>query len=218
MKEGIVALIAQWCILCLVWMGGMDRILRQLKLSAKGTLVWLLAFIVCTFAGWKLSILSVDIYLSGAILPLLAAGCIWRAVRPGSRAYVLAAAALCLALVFFVRKLLFLDPVLMLADERLMVPGLLLIVLHLLMRGAAGQVVTILLTVPLSDAIYAFSFHLYTSRLTIGGPAAQDLLWCSIILWTLSLAAVAAGRSWLISAAVSNTLRRSWKAKPPTQQ
>ncbi|UFJ42802.1 hypothetical protein LOK74_10040 [Brevibacillus humidisoli] len=218
MNEGIIALILQWSILCLVWMGALDRTLHHVKLSRRSTLAGLAAFMLCSFADWRLYFLSVEINLSGTVLPLLLAGRVWRSIGRANRAYVLAAAALCLALLFFVRKVLFMDPVLLLIDEWLLVPGLLMLIMLLLTRHQADQLLIMLLAFPLSDALYTLSFLGYATELVIGAPAAQDLLWCSFAMWVCITSVWLASRSRLTTVAFFQVPWFRWRTKPPSER
>ena len=218
MKEGIVALLLQWSSLCLVWMGALDKMLAQVKLSRRKALAALTAFLVCSVADWRVAFLPVELHWGGAVLPLLFAGVVWLAIRRGSRLYVLAAAGFSLAILFFVRKLLFWDPVLMVVDERLLVPALLVLLVLLLTRSLPEQLLVMLVAFPLSDALYTLSFSGYGAELVIGAPAAQDLLWVSLALWGCANAGWLASRGLFAPFAERLLPRLRWRTRPPSRR
>lgn len=218
MKEGIVALILQWSLFCLVWMGALDRVLAQVTLSRRMTLAGLAVFLVFTFADWRLPLMPLAFTLSGAVMPLVLAGVIWPRGGHSSHTYVLAAAGLAMAIVFFLRKLLFWDPVLMIVDERLLVPLLLVTTVLLLTRRLHEQLLILLLALPLADALYILSFSSYGAALVIGGAAAQDLLWAAVALWGCANAAWLASRSAFSLFFARLPLRFRWRMRPPSQR
>lgn len=78
MNEGTIALLIQWSLLCLVWMGSFDAQLREMNMERRRVLAVLCAFLICSFVSWKLFFAPIQVSLSGTLLPLLQ---VWSSTR-----------------------------------------------------------------------------------------------------------------------------------------
>lgn len=185
MNDGVITLITQWCLLCLIWMGMFDRALGRIALTRSHGLAVVTLFLICSYANWQLYFLPVSINLSGAILPLLTAAWIWSALHPQHKGFVLLAALFTTFLLFATRKLFFWDPVLMIVDEPILLPLIMVGTLFLLAREWRQQLVILFLSLPLADAVYMISSFQQWERCIIGGEYAQDLMWSILPLWLM---------------------------------
>lgn len=203
MNEGTLAVLIQWCFLCLVWMGLYDRELTRWGMSRPSALAVVAAFLVCSFVSWKLSFLpSVQVYISGFLLPFLCAGWLYSRI-PGRRKRLYLVIGGCMGtLLFWFRWLLFTDPILAFWDVRWMLPACAFFAALTVSRSALIQLFLLLFALPISDLLYT----VYEWRLAgfgqIGNEYAQDLLWSA-----LSLSAVCA--------AVLTLIRRLFRLKDP---
>ncbi len=184
MNEGILALLVQWCLLCLVWMGSLDKAVTRIGLTRRLALAGLVGSLVAAFAGWRLRAAAVDIDVAGALVPFFAAAHAWTLQPNKRRGYAVAAACLCASTLFLFRRMLFGDPILLVLDESVLVPIVTVTMLFLLSRDWQIHWFLLLIALPISDAFYTLSFLRQTGTGVIGAEAAQDLLWTSIALWT----------------------------------
>ncbi len=187
MNDGTFAMILQWTLLVCVWMGLFDRELERIGLTRTSGLVVLTGFLVCSFADWKLYFLPVNVNLSGGILPFFLAGWMWMKLPSRGREYIIAACALTACVLLFIRKLLFWDPILMIFDEKLLVPVSSLLLTCFITRRLEQQWFLLLVSVPLADLLYVLSnlsvISRYSADDVIGGAWAQDSFWMSVALW-----------------------------------
>lgn len=186
MNDGVLTLITQWCLLCLVWMGLFDAALRRIRVRRAEALAVLTLFLVCSYASWQLYFLPVSVNVSGAILPVLAGAWIWSVLPPGQKRYCLLCTLFSVFLLFAARKLFFWDPVLLILDESLLLPPLLVSTLFLLVRQWKQQLAIVLFSLPLSDGLYMVSSLRQLEVCIIGGDYAQDLLWGVMIVWLMA--------------------------------
>ncbi|GAA4709196.1 hypothetical protein [Brevibacillus fulvus] len=190
MNDGVLSLVIQWCLLCLVWMGSLDQPLRRISLSRKQMLAIVTAILLCSMVSWRLYFLPISVNISGALLPLLAAGWLYYLLPERRRRYLLVASCFIAMLLYFLRKLLFGDPVLLLLEEVVMVPVAVNAIALVMTRNSLYQLFLVMLAMPLSDAFYTLSFLGRGENPEIGGGYAQDLLWSSLVFWA------AAALSW----------------------
>jgi len=183
MNDGILAIIIQWCLLCVIWMGVLDRPLRRLGLHRTSGLALVTVSLVCAFVHWQVYFFPVEINISGFLFPLLLAAWSWQFVSFRQKIFILLAASLTTVLLFFVRKLLFKDPVLLIFDELAMYPVLTVVIFHFLSRNLVCHWFLLLVAVPLSDALFSLSFLEQTKRSVIGGEYQQDLFWLTVMVW-----------------------------------
>jgi hypothetical protein len=183
MNDGIVAMIIQWCLLCFIWMGSLDLPLRKSGLSRSHGLAVLAGFLLSSFVSWRLFFLPLEISISGAVLPLLSAGWMYARLAIERRRYLLLSACFIAFLLFALRKMIFFDPVLLIADELLLLPALTVATVIALTRSVTLQLFILLVSLPLSDVFYMLSFFQQVGHCRIGSGYAQDLLWSSIALW-----------------------------------
>jgi hypothetical protein len=194
MNEGTLAILIQWCFLCLVWMGSFDRPLKRWGVSRAGTLAVLAAFLACSFVSWQITFLPVQVSLSGAILPLLCGGWLYgRLAKEKRRLYLLAGAAAGLAL-FWLRWLFFTDPVLQVWDEAVLLPTAAVLAVFAIARRGLARLYLLAVSLPGADVLYALYVWKLSGTCEIGGGYAQDLLWSAVSLWSLTGSTLAAVR------------------------
>jgi hypothetical protein len=183
MNEGTLSMIIQWCFLCLIWMGSLDRPLFQAGIKRVSALTVLTLFLVCSFVSWKLYFLPVQVSISGALLPGLVAGWLYTGMSRGRRRLLLLAGLLTAVLLALFRMVLFRDPVLLVLDEPTLVAGVMLAALFTLTREIRQQLFLLFFVLPLADLLQVISFLPQMEFGDIGGEYAQDMLWASIALW-----------------------------------
>ncbi|WP_139489189.1 YphA family membrane protein [Brevibacillus dissolubilis] len=183
MNEGIVAIILQWSMLCLIWMGSLDGPLRQIGLGRRSALAFVTAWIVCSFSSWQLYFLPVHVNVGGVLVPLLFAGWCWAAVPKKRRMPLLIATFMSAVMVFVVRKMLFFDPVLLVLEDTFLVPIVVVVILYGMTRSRLYHFFMLLLALPLSDALYMLSYLDQLTDLELGSGHAQDMFWLSFALW-----------------------------------
>ncbi|WP_232696301.1 YphA family membrane protein [Brevibacillus daliensis] len=182
MNDGIVALLLQWLFLCIVWMGLADRLLAKMKVKRSTVLVIVTCFLLTGFAEWKLYFYPAIVNVSGFLLPLAVAALIWSgnssSLQERSRLF-LGALILIFSLVFL-RKIIFWNPVLLLLDEKILIPLITISLCFFLARHLLHHVFYLTAVLPISDAIYQLSFVSLTNQASMGGAYLQDLLWVCI--------------------------------------
>ncbi len=183
MNEGTLSLIIQWCLLCLIWMGSLDRPLLKMGVTRAAALSALSLFLVCSFVSWKLYFLPVEVSISGALLPALSAGWLYAGIPRQRRRMLLIAALLTAVLLSIFRLLLFKDPVLLVLDETSLIAGATLAALFTLTRDLRQQLCLLFLILPLTDGLHVLSFLPRLERGYIGSEYAQDMLWSTLMLW-----------------------------------
>jgi hypothetical protein len=194
MNEGTLAILIQWCFLCLVWMGSFDRPLKRWGLTRAGTLAVLAAFLVCTFVSWQLAFLPLQVSLSGTILPLLCGGWLYgRLAEDKRRLHLLAGAAVGMTL-FWLRWLFFTDPVLQVWDEAVLLPAAAVLAVFAIARSGLARLYLLAVSLPAADVLYGLYVWRLSGTCMIGGGYAQDLLWSAASLWSLTGSALAAAR------------------------
>ncbi|KMZ41230.1 MULTISPECIES: hypothetical protein [Bacillales] len=185
MNEGTVAILIQWSLLCLVWMGSLDLQLRNMKMERRRVLAVISAFLICTFVSWKIYFAPIQVSLSGTVLPLIASIVLYtKLMSKIRRLYLLSALATAL-LLFWLRWLFFTDPILLFWDERIIVPAVGVSTIFLMSRTHLGQLFQLMLSLPLADAIHSLYFWKLSGSCQWGSEYAQDLLWSSLSLWAL---------------------------------
>ncbi|MFY0543037.1 YphA family membrane protein [Brevibacillus sp. H7] len=189
MNEGTLSLIIQWCLLCLIWMGSLDRPLTKVGLTRASLLAALTLSLVSSFVSWKLYFLPVQVSMSGAILPILSAGWLYVRFPRERRRLLLLAALLTAVLLTLFRMVLFKDPVLLVLDETTLIAIVTLVALFALTRDMRQQLFLLFLVLPLTDGLYMLQFLPQMERSEIGSEYAQDMLWSTFFLWGLALVA-----------------------------
>lgn len=185
MNEGTIAILSQWSLLCLVWMGSMDAQLQEIGIAPKRMLAVICAFLICTFVSWKVYFAPVEISLSGALLPLLASGWLYyRLPHVRRRLYFLGACATAM-LLFWLRWLFFTDPVLLFWEEGMIVPTAGFLSILAMSRNGVAQLFQVMFALPLADALHSLFFWKLSGSCVFGNEYAQDLLWSTISLWGL---------------------------------
>ena len=185
MNEGTVAMLIQWCTLCLVWMGSLDRLARALGMSRRRLLAVIAGFLLSSFANWTLAFAPVTVSVSGTLLPLLACAWLYGHLPYDKRRICLVAAGIVASFLFWLRWLFFNDPVLLVWDERVLLPAAAVILVMMVGRNPLPQLFALLLSQVLSDAIHAFFFWRWAKTCQLGSPYAQDLLWSGLSYWML---------------------------------
>ena len=185
MNDGVISLITQWCLLCMIWMGLFDRALTGIRVSRAVALAGLMLSLVCAYANWQLYFLPVSVNVSGALLPVMAAAWIWSVLPAQGKQYCVLSVLFTVFLQFAARKLFFWDPVLLIVDEHILLPVVLVCANFLLVREWRQQLVILLLSLPLADGLYVISNEAQWEEAIVGGEYAQDLLWSVLSLWTL---------------------------------
>ncbi|WP_019122476.1 YphA family membrane protein [Brevibacillus massiliensis] len=184
MNDGVLSIVLQWSLICVVWMGSLDRQLHRLHLSRRSALFILTVTLICAFTSWRLYFFPVDVNVGGAIIPLLLSCWSWLHLPKQGKTFLILAAFLFACALYFARLFAFRDPVLLVWDEKLLLPVLLITVLVFLTRNWQVQWFIILVALPLADAFYTLNFLDKGAESQIGGAKTQDLLWCTICLWT----------------------------------
>ncbi|MED1799977.1 hypothetical protein P4V60_15420 [Brevibacillus porteri] len=185
MNEGTVAILIQWSLLCLVWMGSFDLQLQNMKMERRRVLAVISAFLICTFVNWEIYFAPIQVSLSGTILPLIASIVLYtKLMSKIRRLYLLSALATAL-LLFWLRWLFFTDPILLFWDERIIVPAVGVSTIFLMSRTNLGQLFQLTLAMPLADVIHSLYFWKLSGSCQWGSEYAQDLLWSGISLWAL---------------------------------
>ncbi|MGN7468921.1 YphA family membrane protein [Brevibacillus sp. SAFN-007a] len=186
MNEGTMAILIQWSLLCLVWMGSFDSQLRGMGMERKRVLAVLCAFLICSFVSWQLFFAPIQVSLSGTLLPLFASVILYvRLPKAGRRLSVLGAMGLAV-LLFWLRWLFFSDPILLFGDERVIVPGMSVAVALAMSKRDADRLFLLLLGLPMADVLYTLYFWPASGACSLGTDYAQDLLWSSISLLGLT--------------------------------
>lgn len=183
MNEGTVAILIQWCLICLVWMGSFDLLLRELNLSRRRMLAILVAFLVCSFVSWTLAFAPVEISLSGTIMPLLFSGWLYVQIPAQRRRFHLFAAIVMAWILFWLRWIFFSDPILLFWDERIILPTVAIVAAVIINRRGVSQLFCLLLSIVLADAIYGLYFGKMSGTCQLGSEFAQDLIWSSLSFW-----------------------------------
>ncbi|WP_134683281.1 YphA family membrane protein [Brevibacillus migulae] len=211
MNDGVISLITQWCLLCLLWMGLFDRALQRIRVSRAVALAGLMLSLVCAYANWQLYFLPVSINVSGTLLPIMAAAWVWSVLPAEGKHYCVLSVLFSVFLQFAARKLFFWDPVLLIMDEHILLPLVLVCTTFLLVREWQQQLVILLLSLPLADGLYVISNEAQWENGIVGGEYAQDLLWSVLSLWILVAFA------WSVMTKGFSLLRvhlvEKWKAK-----
>lgn len=185
MNEGTLAILIQWCLLCLAWMGSLDRLLRELGVSRKRMLAVITAFLLCSFVSWELFVAPVQVRVSGTILPLLACGWLYGQLpRERRRLHILTATLIAL-LLFWFRFLFYTDPVLLFGDERVIVPAAAIVSIMMIGRHGAAQLFQLLFSFSMADLFHTFYFWKLSGTCVLGDAYAQDLMWSGVTLWVL---------------------------------
>ncbi len=185
MNEGTVAILIQWSLLCLAWMGSFDLQLRDMKMERRRVLAVISAFLICTFVSWEIYFAPIQVSLSGTILPLIASIVLYTKLMPKIRRLYLLSALATALLLFWLRWLFFTDPILLFWDERIIVPAVGVSTIFLMSRTNLGQLFQLMLSMPLADAIHSLYFWKLSGSCHWGSEYAQDLLWSSLSLWAL---------------------------------
>ncbi|GEB32698.1 MULTISPECIES: YphA family membrane protein [Brevibacillus] len=182
MNEGTIALLIQWSLLCLVWMGSFDAQLREMNMERRRVLAVLCAFLICSFVSWKLFFAPIQVSLSGTLLPLFASVVLYtRLPKATRRLYVVGALGISV-MVFWLRWLFFTDPILLFWDERVIVPGISVAVAFSISKLNAARLFALMLALPMADALHTLYFWQASGTCSLGTDYAQDLLWSGISL------------------------------------
>lgn len=185
MNEGTLALLIQWSLICLVWMGSLDLLLRELKATRKLALAVLAVCLISSFAFWPLSFAPVQVSLSGTLLPLLLCGWLYRKMPKDRRRVHLLASVMIAWLLFWLRWIFFTDPVLLFWEEQWMIPVIGLVAVGIVNRRGVAQLFSLLFAFIAADVIHAFYFWKLSGTCLLGNEFAQDLLWSSLSLWSI---------------------------------
>ncbi|WP_240470130.1 hypothetical protein [Brevibacillus laterosporus] len=110
MNDGTIAMIVEWTLLCVVWMGLTDRFLHQMGWKRSTALLILTAFLVTSYSEWRLFLLPVEVNVSGMLLPLLLGGTLWYHLKKKRRKYMITSSILLAFALILLRKLFFLGP------------------------------------------------------------------------------------------------------------
>ncbi|MFP3387962.1 hypothetical protein [Brevibacillus sp. SIMBA_040] len=187
MNEGTIAMLFQWSLLCLVWMGSYDSLLRELRIQRRRLLAVLAVFLVCSFVSWKLYFAPVQVSLSGTILPFFASIVLYtRLGKERRRLHLLGAMATAVLLVWL-RWLFFTDPILLFWDERMIVPMLAVAATLAMSRQSAAQLFQLLFTLTFADVLHSVYFSKLSGSCVLGSDYAQDLLWTGVFVLSLIL-------------------------------
>ncbi|MGO0060986.1 YphA family membrane protein [Brevibacillus fluminis] len=193
MNEGIAAMVVQWCLICLVWMGSYNRLLARFRLTQATTLAVLAACLLSSFSNWRMYVLPIEVSVSGTIVPVMISAWMWTClVRPGQASYLAAAVITMTSVLFCIKRLFIWDPVLMFADETVILPLLLTVLVFLFARHAEEQVFLLFFSVTLFDISHSLSLWGKVTPFAIGSPFCQDVLWLSVLTWSLAWSVVAA--------------------------
>jgi len=186
MNEGTIAILSQWSLLCLAWMGSMDAQLQELGIAPKRMLAVICSFLLCTFVSWKLYFAPIEVSLSGTVLPLIYSACLYaRLHQPRRRLYLVGACATAV-LLFWLRWLFFSDPILLFWDERVIVPAVGILSILAISRHGGAQLFQVMFSLPLADALYSLFEWKLSGSCRFGDDFAQDLLWSTISLWSIA--------------------------------
>lgn len=186
MNDGIAAMVVQWCLICFVWMGSLNRLLSRLHVSQAQALACLAACLLCAFSNWRMYVLPVEISVSGLLLPISFSAWLWvRMIRPSQARYLMAALITLTSVLYLVRRLFIWDPLLMVMEDTLLLPLLLNGLIFLLCRRVKEQAFLLFMSVPLFDAAHALSLWGKMSPFPLGSPFSQDVLWLSLFVWSI---------------------------------
>lgn len=185
MNEGTIALLIQWSLLCLVWMGSMDAQLQEIGLQRKPVLAFIGSFLIGTFVSWKLYVAPVEVSLSGMLLPFAASVCLYTRLQQRRRLYLLGACATAI-LLFWLRWLFFTDPILLLWDEQLILPAAAILSILAMSRHLGAQLFQVMVSLPLADALYSLFMWKQSGTCRLGDDFSQDLLWSTVSLGTVA--------------------------------
>lgn len=180
MNEGTIAILFQWSLLCLVWMGSFDTQLRELRMSRRRMLAVLAALLVCSFVSWKIYFAPIQVSVSGTILPLLISVALYNRLGTERRRFHLVGAMATAVLLVWLRWLFFTDPILLLWDERVIVPALALLSVLLMSRQSQAQLFQLMFALTAADILHALYFWKLSGSCVFGADYAQDLLWSGI--------------------------------------
>lgn len=186
MNEGTIALLSQWSLLCLVWMGSIDAQLLEMRISPKRVLAVICSFLICTFVSWKLYFAPIEVSLSGTLLPLLTGAWLYyaRMQQLRRRLHVLGACATAI-LLFWLQWLFFTDPILMFWDERIIIPVAAILSILAMSRQSVAQLFQVIVSLTLADVLYSLFVWKLSGTCQLGGEYAQDMLWSTVSLWYL---------------------------------
>jgi len=187
MNEGTIAMLFQWSLLCLVWMGSYDTLLRELRIQRRRLLAVLAAFLVCSFVSWKLYFAPVQVSLSGTILPFFASIVLYTRLRKERRRLHLLGAMATAVLLVWLRWLFFTDPILLFWDERMIVPMLAVAATLAMSRQRAAQLFQLLFALTFADVLHAVYFSKLSGTCVLGSDYEQDLLWTGVFVLSLIL-------------------------------
>ncbi|MFD2371792.1 hypothetical protein ACFSO0_17860 [Brevibacillus sp. GCM10020057] len=185
MNDGTIALLIQWSLLCLVWMGSMDAQLQEMGLRRKPVLAFICAFLLSTFVSWKLYFAPVEVSLSGMLLPFIASVCLYARLPVLCRLYLVGACATAI-LLFWLRWLFFIDPVLLFWDERVILPTAAILSIFVMSRHGGAQLFQVMVSLPLADLLYSLFMWKLSGTCRLGDDFSQDLLWSTVSLWTVA--------------------------------
>ncbi len=183
MNDGILALIVQWCLLCLVWMGVFDTVLHRIHQPRSKVLAVIACYLLCSFSNWRLYALPLEISLSGSLLPLLTAGWMWSRLVTAKRHHVMALAITLTCLLVFAKKMLFLNPVLLWFEEASLFPVLVVLLLLVFTWNPGQQVFLLFFSLPVADLLYVVGNLGKIPVGVVGDRSIQDALWLSFALW-----------------------------------
>ncbi|WP_289136122.1 hypothetical protein [uncultured Brevibacillus sp.] len=187
MNEGTIAMLYQWSLLCLVWMGSYDTLLRELRIQRRRLLAVLAVFLVCSFVSWKLYFAPVQVSLSGTILPFFASIVLYTRLRKEKRRLHLLGAMATAVLLVWLRWLFFTDPILLFWDERMIVSMLAVAATLVMSRQSVAQLFQLLFALTFADVLHAFYFLKLSGSCELGSDYAQDLLWTGVFVLSLIL-------------------------------
>jgi len=183
MNDGVLAMIIQWCLLCLCWMGCFDRPLTSIRINRTKALAAMMLVLVCAFSNWQLHFFPLRVNVAGVLLPLLFAACLWSVLPREKRQFALICALFSLFCLYMARVFLLWDPILMVWDEKLLLPAFAVLLFFMLSREWRMQLFWILVVFPLADMLFVATFLPKSTVPAAGGEYAQDLLWVALATW-----------------------------------
>ncbi|MGG1659628.1 YphA family membrane protein [Brevibacillus sp. NRS-1366] len=180
MNEGTIAILFQWSLLCLVWMGSFDSQLREWRMSRRRMLAVIAAFLVCSFVSWKFYFAPIQVSLSGTILPLLGSVALYTRLGKERRRIHLVGAMATAVLLVWLRWIFFKDPILLFWEERVIIPAVGVVATLIMSRQSRAQLFQLLFALTLADILHSLYFWKLSGSCMFGTDYAQDLLWSGI--------------------------------------
>lgn len=181
MIDGYMSFLCLWLTLVLLWMGSLDNFLSKIGIGKKMFIIWLVGTAIFMFFSVEVApFLTVNI--GGFLLPLFFTVWLWN--RSGDLHFVHLFSVSCLlsSTLFLMKKLFFLDPVLMVIPELdfLLITTVLLTIIAV--KTAAQTLFVITFGLIGSDLLYQISSFDSVGMIILGSTNFRDLWWTSIFL------------------------------------